>query len=261
MAHAAWHQLQAGTGQRQGDTLGLNCAGAALGEHQLVAGVIVGGRLAIIGPPPPLSTIAKGMSVASRESTDGVGAVIMRPFFDVAVAIASSWWHVRVGLRGGAGPMRRTFAAMTDAQPVPDISLRGRRLLGIDYGRVRIGIAVVDPLGIAPRAVGFIPRESDAAAAVVVARLATDERAEGIVIGLPVNADGSQGANVRWVRAFAAELRKASPLPIAEVDERYSSAEAEEALRELGRWPPKHKGQVDAMSAALLLRRYCAGER
>lgn len=157
--------------------------------------------------------------------------------------------------------MGRTFAAMTDAQPAPDLSLRGRRLLGVDYGRERIGVAVVDPLGIAPRPLGFIPRESDVAAARVVAGLAAEQGSEGIIIGLPVNADGSQGANVGWVRAFTAVLRTVSPLPIAEVGERYSSVEAEEALRELGRWPPKHKGQIDAMSAALLLRRYCAGER
>lgn len=137
----------------------------------------------------------------------------------------------------------------------------GRRLLGIDYGRVRIGVAVVDELGIAPRPLGFIPRVSDAAAARVVAGLAAEQRVAGIVIGLPVHAHGGQGANVRWVRDFIAALRGATALPIDEVDERYSSVEAEEALRELGRWPPRHKGQVDAMAAALLLRRYCAGER
>ncbi len=144
--------------------------------------------------------------------------------------------------------------------PAARVPRTGRRLLGVDYGRVRIGVAVADALGIAPRPLGFIPRESDAAAALVVAGLAREQSAEAIVIGLPVNADGTSGANVRWVRDFTAALRKVCTLPVEEVDERYSSAEAEEALRELGRWPPKHRGQIDAMAAALLLRRYCAGE-
>jgi putative Holliday junction resolvase len=102
------------------------------------------------------------------------------------------------------------------------------RLLGVDYGRVRIGLAVCDELGIATRALGFVRREDDAQAAKIVAETARRERAEGVVIGLPLHAHGAEGANVRWVRDFLKELAKHIQLPVHEVDERYSSAEAEE---------------------------------
>jgi putative Holliday junction resolvase len=135
------------------------------------------------------------------------------------------------------------------------------RLLGIDYGRVRVGIAVCDELGILASPLGFIPRPDDLSAARTVAALAARERAVGLVIGLPLHAAGQAGANVRWVRAFAKILRGVCPLPLHEVDERYSSSEAEERLRARGTWPPANRGDVDALSAAIVLERYLAGER
>ncbi len=133
------------------------------------------------------------------------------------------------------------------------------RLLGIDYGRARIGLAVSDALGIGATPLGFVKRESDAQAATVIAALAAKERVGGLVLGLPLNADGSQGGNVRWVRAFQAELAKCTTLPITLVDERYSSGEAEAALRAAGKWPCD-PGWLDAQAAAIVLRRHLAGE-
>lgn len=135
-----------------------------------------------------------------------------------------------------------------------------QRLLALDYGRVRIGVAVCDELGITVTPRGFVPRTSDAAAAKVVAALAVREGVTGIVVGLPLHAHGDAGANVRWVRVFLAELAKVCALPVHEVDERYSSSEAEEALRAEDRWPAK-PGEVDARAAAIILRRYLDGER
>ena len=134
------------------------------------------------------------------------------------------------------------------------------RLLGVDYGRVRIGLAVCDELGIATSALGYVRRETDQQAAVIVAEMAKRERVAGIVIGLPLHAHGDAGGNVKWVRDFTKELAKVCALPVHEVDERYSSAEAEEQLRAEGRWPPKF-GDVDARCAAILLRRWLDGER
>ena len=84
------------------------------------------------------------------------------------------------------------------------------RLLGIDYGRVRIGLAVCDDLGISTTALGFVRRESDALAAVIVAAIAKREGAAALVIGLPLHAHGAEGGNVRWVRAFCVELANTS---------------------------------------------------
>jgi putative Holliday junction resolvase len=134
-----------------------------------------------------------------------------------------------------------------------------QRLMGIDYGRVRIGIATCDELGISTRPLGFIPRESDAKAAAIIAELAKREGVEALVIGLPLHANGAAGANVKWVKEFIKILANVCPLTVHKVDERYSSSEAEEALKEEGKWPAS-KGQVDAKSAAILLRRYLDGE-
>lgn len=135
----------------------------------------------------------------------------------------------------------------------------GRRCLGLDYGRVRIGVATCDRLGLTTREVGHVRRESDVQAARVVAALAQREEAEAIVIGLPLHVGGTVGANVRWVRDFLVELARVCPLPVHEVDERYSSGEAEESLRAEGKWPCP-PGAVDARAAAILLRRFLEGE-
>ncbi len=134
-----------------------------------------------------------------------------------------------------------------------------QRLMGIDYGRVRIGIATCDELGISTRPLGFVPRDTDAQAAAIIAGLAKREGAQALVIGIPLHANGDAGGNVRWVREFVKELAKVCALKVYEVDERYSSSEAEEALKEEGKWPAT-KGQVDAKSAAILLRRWLDGE-
>ena len=142
---------------------------------------------------------------------------------------------------------------------IASMSRAPQRLMGLDYGRVRIGIATCDELGISTRPLGFVPRETDAKAAAIIASLAHREGAQALVIGLPLHANGDTGGNVRWVREFLKELAKVCVLKVHEVDERYSSSEAEAALKEEGKWPAT-KGQVDAKSAAILLRRWLDGE-
>lgn len=133
------------------------------------------------------------------------------------------------------------------------------RLLGVDYGRVRVGLAVSDALGLGAKPLGFVRRSSDAQAAGLVAALAVKERVGGIVIGMPLNADGSSGGNARWVEQFRLALGKLTKLPITLVDERYSSSEAEEELRAAGKWPCD-PGWLDAQAAAIVLRRHLSGE-
>jgi putative Holliday junction resolvase len=127
------------------------------------------------------------------------------------------------------------------------------RLIGLDYGRARIGVAVSDGPVAVPY--GFIPRQDDAQAAAAVAAVAASHRAAGIILGMPRNTDGSYGENARWVQRFRATLAKATALPITLVDERHSSAEAEAELRRAGRWPCQ-PGQLDAQAATIILRRH-----
>jgi putative holliday junction resolvase len=138
--------------------------------------------------------------------------------------------------------------------------MASRRLIGLDYGRVRIGVARTDLLAVQVEPVGFIPRTSDADAAAVVAALARRDDAVGLVLGRPVHADGRPGDNVAWVDAFRAILAALCPLPITQVDERHSTAEAQGRLQSTGDWPAP-RGRIDAVAAAILLERYLAGQR
>ncbi len=132
-------------------------------------------------------------------------------------------------------------------------------LLGIDFGHRHLGVALSDGLGISTEPVGFIARQSDEQAAAVVAQLAAHHRAVAIVLGLPLNADGSEGKAVRLVRAFGHLLARHTQLPLCYADERYSSEEAQEALRAAGETDPP-PGRVDAKAAAIILRRHLDAE-
>jgi putative Holliday junction resolvase len=127
------------------------------------------------------------------------------------------------------------------------------RLLGVDYGRKRIGLALSEGLGATP--LGFVAREHDQQAAQVVAALAAREGVAGIVVGLPLNADGSSGPAARWAKLFVEALARRTAIPIHRQDERHSSEEAEEQLRLAGKWPCD-PGWLDAQAAAIVLRRY-----
>lgn len=135
----------------------------------------------------------------------------------------------------------------------------GKSLLAIDFGKLRIGVARCDALGVSTEGLGFIPRADDVQAAKTLAALAAQTGAEGIVTGIPLHADGRKSATLVHLRRFLAELRKHCPLPIHEVDERHSSQEAEEALRAEGAWPPA-PGALDSRAAQIILRRYLDGE-
>jgi putative Holliday junction resolvase len=135
-----------------------------------------------------------------------------------------------------------------------------RRTLAIDYGRRRIGLAICDELGIASEPLGFVARDSDDAAARIVAAVAAEHAAVALVIGLALHANGDEGSNVRLMRRFCHCLRRHCSLPINEVDERHSSSEAEGLLRRAGKWPVS-PGELDAKAAQVILMRYLNGER
>ena len=134
------------------------------------------------------------------------------------------------------------------------------KLLGIDYGRARVGLAVTDALRISCKPLGHINRDSDEQTTTVLAALIAQEQIAEIVIGLPLHAHGEAGENVDWVRAFCAVLKTKTTLPIHEVDERYTSSEAEAFLKDQGQWPAD-PGVIDARAACIILQRYLQGEQ
>ena len=133
------------------------------------------------------------------------------------------------------------------------------KLLGVDYGRARLGLAVTDALRISTKPIGHINRESDEQAASVLAALAKQEQISEIIIGLPLHAHGDAGENVDWVRVFCAVLKTKCDLAIHEIDERYTSSEAEAYLRDQGQWPAA-PGVIDARAACIILQRFIQGE-
>lgn len=131
------------------------------------------------------------------------------------------------------------------------------RLLGVDYGRKRIGVAGADPLGITVQPLLAITGQPEQALPQIAA--VCDEReVDRIVLGLPLNMDGTEGDMAREVRRFAVRLEKVTRRPVVFSDERLSSWSAEEALRELPKKQRGARGRIDAMAAAQILRDYLA---
>jgi putative Holliday junction resolvase len=133
------------------------------------------------------------------------------------------------------------------------------RLLGVDYGRRNIGIAVSDGLGIGARGVTTLRDLPERAAADRIAGLAHELEAEGIVVGLPVGADGSAGEAARKVLRFVERLQTVVSVPVYTSGERLTSFEAEERMREMGLRPEERKRKVDEVAAVIILEEFLAG--
>lgn len=126
------------------------------------------------------------------------------------------------------------------------------RILGIDHGSKRIGLAVSDELGITAQALAFVPAEQlDRLVEIVRERAVTQ-----IVIGLPRNMDGTYGPAAEAVRVFIAKLEPLVNVPIRTWDERLTTAQAHRVLIEGDVSRSKRKDKVDSMAAQLLLQSY-----
>ena len=127
------------------------------------------------------------------------------------------------------------------------------KLIGVDYGDVRTGIASSDLLGLMASAVGTIKPGGMRNTAEEVAKIAKEQNAVGIVVGLPKNMDGSEGPRAEVVRAFADLLKAETALPIYFEDERMTTMEANRFLSATETYGKKRKEKVDALSAELIL--------
>ena len=130
------------------------------------------------------------------------------------------------------------------------------RILAIDYGSQRIGLALSDPTGTLARPLPFIPAIADAKLAREIAALAVKEQAGLLLLGLPRNMDGTSGEAALKVQAFAVHLEKAASVPIKLIDERLTTVQASRQLQESGKNTRKQRGQIDSESACVLLQAY-----
>ena len=130
------------------------------------------------------------------------------------------------------------------------------RLLGVDYGSVRIGLAVSDPdRRIASPLATHIRRDPEQDAC-YFRRLAEEEGIGRIVVGLPVHLDGREGTKAAEARAFGRWLAEVTGLPVVFWDERFTTVEAESALWNAGLTHQKRRQRRDPVAAALLLQSY-----
>jgi putative holliday junction resolvase len=129
-----------------------------------------------------------------------------------------------------------------------------RRILGIDLGQARIGVAVSDELGLLAHPVETIPASSDALRR--IAELVREKNAERVVVGLPRHMNGAAGASAADALAFAEKLRGLVPCEVVTWDERLTTTAANRALRESGRKTRNSRHVVDQVAAQMILQGY-----
>ncbi len=127
------------------------------------------------------------------------------------------------------------------------------RYLGIDLGRARIGLALADDVLRTARPLETLQRRGEAAELARLRQVVEAWEVSRLVVGLPLNMDGTEGGSARLARTFAARLGEALALPVELFDERLSTFEAESRLRERGVSAREQRSVIDAEAAAVIL--------
>ncbi|MEL7482624.1 MAG: Holliday junction resolvase RuvX [Pseudomonadota bacterium] len=140
--------------------------------------------------------------------------------------------------------------ALTDIDDLPATGA----LIGIDPGTKTLGIAATDALRLIASPVTTIRRTKLAADLSALFELYDQRNAAALIVGLPLNMDGSEGPRAQSARAFVRNVLKARDIPIALQDERLSSAEAERAMLEADLSRARRAELIDASAAAVILR-------
>jgi putative holliday junction resolvase len=135
------------------------------------------------------------------------------------------------------------------------------RVLGVDHGTKRVGLAVSDPMRATAQPLDVVTGTGSRDLLDRVADAVAEWDAEEIVVGLPLHMDGTEGASAEAARRFAGALRERTGLPVVLWDERLSSVEAERDMRSAGVTAKGQRGSVDKVAAALVLRSYLEAHR
>ena len=132
------------------------------------------------------------------------------------------------------------------------------RIMAIDYGDARTGIAISDLLGSIVGSTTVIHSRNTERTIDDICRLVQQEGVQQLVVGLPRNMDGSEGPRAQLCREFAEVLKEATGLPVAMWDERRTTVEAHNILSQHNYHGKKRKETVDAVAASLILEGYLA---
>ena len=133
-----------------------------------------------------------------------------------------------------------------------------KRIIGIDYGDARTGVALSDLLCSIVGSAQVVPSRNTQKAIADIVRIAKENEVGEIVVGLPRNMDGSEGSRAQLCREFADLLKEATGLPVAMWDERRTTVEAHNILSQHNYHGQKRKNTVDAVAASLILEGYLA---
>ena len=192
-----------------------------------------------------------------------------------AHGLTSKPWHLRsrtAGLetrrarrgKSGFGPVGQEThdaelggraTASIDGGPAPGYNGL-MRVLGLDLGKRRVGVAVSDPDGTIARPLVQFRVQGRAGIVETVRRLVAEQGASRVVVGLPLHANGERGEQVRWTEGVVAALAEALQVPVETWDERFSTEEAEDILARSGRRGRDRKGRRDMVAAAVILQDY-----
>ena len=130
------------------------------------------------------------------------------------------------------------------------------RILGLDYGKKRIGIAISDPLRITAQPLHTIQYDCENRLWIELDQVIQKNEIEKIVIGLPLNMNGTMGFVAQNVKLFAQKLSDRYQIQVDFWDERLTSHIAEKTIREFGKQPSRIKDKVDKVAATLILQNY-----
>ena len=135
------------------------------------------------------------------------------------------------------------------------------RVLGIDLGSRRIGVAVSDGLGLTAQPRATIARHGGMRDIDAIAAAVKEVDADRIVLGLPLDCEGQEGPAAQRARVFGDKLRAALHLPVELIDESFSTVEAEAVLLAADVSRARRKQVVDKLAAAVILQRWLDGQR
>ncbi len=137
------------------------------------------------------------------------------------------------------------------------------RAMAIDYGTKAIGIAISDELRLTVRPLTTIRRRRQSRNQIIaqIKTLIEEYEAAELIVGLPLRLDGTLGEAAERINAFIVELQKAISIPVLAQDERLTSHEADEMMREAGFDRQQRKEKSDEYAAAIILREYLESHR
>lgn len=135
------------------------------------------------------------------------------------------------------------------------------RVMAVDYGSKAIGVAISDELRLTARPLTTIRREKRKYAQVIerIGALITEHEIGTLVVGLPLNMDGTRGPAVARVESFIEDLRRSISIPIVTIDERLTSYEADQVMREMGMNEHERRARSDEYAATIILQDYLDG--